>query len=141
MINLDFLSNLDVTPADELVKTKKPTFTKTPIEGDFRIFRKGAIAFTEAFAAQVGDKWIDVVFSTDWLQYPAGQPAIAFININSEEKPAKADIKKDGTVTYIKERFLALSTELWGIDWENLAYVDFKLESPEVKVPIALHLK
>ena len=138
-LNLDFLSNLEVTTADEFAAKKKVTgISQIPLEGDFRVMRNGSVIFSEAFRAQVDNNWLDIVFSKEWLQYPPNQPAVAFISITAEDNRAKADIKQEGKIAYIKERFLALSTELWGIDWENLSFVDFKLESPEVIVPVCL---
>jgi len=142
MSNLDlgFLSDLSVTPAEEFVKTKKGTASTSaiPIDGDFRMHRNGTISYAPDFKEKVGDKWLDFVFSKDWLQYPADKPSIAFININHEEKPAKADVKKEGSSVYVKERFLELASELWGINWEMRSFIDFKVEEQEVKIPIAL---
>ena len=116
---------------------KSRTTPQVPIEGDFRIFRNGGIEFTEAFRAKVNEKWIDVVFTSRWDMYPKDKTPLCFININTIDKPAKADIKKETKLSYIKDYFLEDSAELWGIDWENTTFVDFKLEDTTVKIKIA----
>ena len=139
-MNLDFLSDLSVTPAEEFIKTKKKGVATAgiPIDGDFRVHRNGTISYAPDFKDKVGDNWLYFVFSKEWLQYPETAPSIAFISINHEKKPAKADVKKEGISVYIKERFLSLSTELWSINWEMRSFIDFKIEDKEVKIPIAL---
>jgi len=138
-LDLGFLGDLSITPAEEFAKKKVTTSTSAiPIDGDFRMHRNGTISFSDDFKAKVGEKWLDFVFSKEWLQFPKTAPSIAFININHEEKPAKADVKKEGSSVYVKERFLGLASELWGINWEMRSFIDFKVEDQEVTVPIAL---
>ncbi len=134
-MKLDFLSDLNLE-APEMVR-KSRTTSQVPIEGDFRIFRNGSIEFTEAFRAKVNEKWIDVVFTSQWDAYPKDQQALCFININTTDKPAKADIKKEAKLAYLKEYFLKDATELWGINWETTSFIDFKLEDTQVNIKIA----
>lgn len=134
-MKLDFLNDLNLEAPK--VERKSRTTSQVPIEGDFRVFRNGGIEFTDAFRAKVNGKWIDVIFTSKWDAYPKDKQALCFININTTDKPAKADIKKETKLSYIKEFFLKESKDLWGIDWENIAFVDFQLEDTTVDVKIA----
>lgn len=134
-MNLDFLNDLNL----EAPKTERKSraTVQVPIEGDFRVFRNGGIEFTDAFRAKVNGKWIDVVFTSKWDAYPKDKQALCFININTIDKPAKADIKKETKLSYIKEFFLTEAAILWGINWEVSSFVDFKLEDTTIDIKIA----
>lgn len=134
-MELDFLNDLNLEAPDVVRKTR--TTSQVPIEGDFRIFRNGGIEFTEAFRAKVNKKWIDVVFTSNWDSYPKDKQALCFININTIDKPAKADIKKETKLSYIKDFFLKEAASLWHIDWENTSFVDFKMEDTTIDIKIA----
>jgi len=135
-MDLSFLSDLNLE-APEKEKRSRTTM-QVAIAGDFRIFRSGGIEFTEEFRTKVDNKWLDIVFSSKWKEYPQDRQKLCFININTIDKPAKADIKTESkSVVYIKDTFLVESEELWGIKWENTAFVDFKLEDTSIEVKIA----
>jgi hypothetical protein len=107
-MDFGFLKNLDQV----LVETPKVKKEKVvyPIEGDFRVKANGTILFTPAFEKRIAQKvspeaivtkWLDVVFSDDWHQYPKDNPKVCLMVINDQDKPLKADIKFQGKITYI----------------------------------------
>ena len=133
-MNFDFLENLELVPMPEKAKKESVSY---PLEGDFRVKHNGEIIFSEDFRKRVGTKWLDFVFSSEWIQYPKDKPNVAFVIINDDEKAARADVKTEGVSTYLKERFPAKAQELWGIDMKEHGFVDFKLEDPIIEVKIA----
>lgn len=133
-MDLSFLSNMEVAAAPEKAARIQ---TQLPINGDIRIHRTGKISFSENFAAIVGEKWLDIFFAHDWVQYDKTQPNVCFINISNDEKPAKADVKSAGTSVFVKNEFWKGASEFFGFDAE-LSFVDMLMEDVEVKVPIAL---
>lgn len=144
-MNFNFISDIEVPEPVKEVRASTGVGT-IPIDGHFRVLRNGSIVFTPEFAsllAKVDDKgkvldrkWLDFVFSSDWPVYPQDQPAVCFLHINPFGKAAKADVKTEGTSTYIKKYFLEKSTELWGIDWDKTTYIDFKIEDVSLDVKI-----
>jgi hypothetical protein len=136
MGKFDFLENLD----EDLLKVdlgKKKEKVVYEMKGDIRIKRNGEISFSDSFRKKVGDKWVDFVFSKDWIQYPKDKPALCFINI-CDKGAALGDVKTEGTSVYIKERFLSKATELWGIDWDANGFIDFNVEPEGAEIKIAL---
>jgi hypothetical protein len=136
MGKFDFLETLD----QDLLKVetgKKKEKVVYEMKGDIRIKRNGEITFSEEFRKKAAGKWIDFVFSKEWIQYPKDKPAICFINI-CDEKSALADVKTEGTSVYVKERFLEKATELWGIDWDACGYTDFTVAEEGADIKIAL---
>lgn len=133
-MDLSFLTNMEVAEAP---KGKAPATQSTPINGDMRIRRAGKIEFTEEFKNVVGDKWIDIFFAHDWLQYDKEKPNVCFINISNEEKAPKADIKGEGTSVFVKNEFWVKAAAFFNFEPE-LSYVDLSMEDITVPVPIAL---
>jgi len=144
-MNFDFINDIEVAEPVKTVKTPSGVGT-IPIDGHFRVLRNGSIVFTEQFAGlltkvsgedEVADrKWLDFVFSTDWPVYPQDKPAVCFLHINPFGKAAKADVKTEGTSTYIKNYFLEKAKELWNINWDETTYVDFKIEDVSMDIKI-----
>jgi len=135
-MDFSFLKNLD----QQLVETPKAKKEKVayPIEGEFRVKSNGTIIFSEEFAKTVGEKWIDVVFSDDWHQYPKDNPPVCLLVINNQDKPLKADIKAQGKITYIQEQFIPKAEAFWGIDFKERGFVDFSVDKNGASIKIAL---
>lgn len=135
-MDFSFLKNLNESLIEPVKAKKEPVVY--PIEGDFRVKHNGTIIFSDEFRERVGGKWIDIIFSDEWFQYPKENPACAFIIINDEEKPLKADIKAEGKLTYLTEKFVPKAQEFWGFDFQERGFVDFKIEPKGAAVKIAL---
>ena len=133
-MDLGFLSNMEVAAPEMPAKRSQGG---TPINGAMRIRKAGKVEFSDDFRTLVNEKWLDLFFSHNWLQYDKANPNILFLCINDEEKPAKADVKSEGTSVYVKEYLWAEAAEVFGFDPE-LSFVDLVLEDAELPVPIAL---
>jgi len=150
-MEFDFLQDVaqDLTAPDKAPRAK----VVYAIEGDFRIKRNGEIVFHDDFRKKIaildkkgkatGDiKWIDFIFTSDWSQYPKDKPNVCFINViepitsdsGKVDQGAKADVKKETKVTYIKDVFIPKAAELWGFDLEQFGFIDFKIA--DVVVPV-----
>jgi hypothetical protein len=131
-MNFDFLNDLGESLLP--VETKKRVAaSKVPVNGIMRVTKK-QIVFGDEFRASVGTKMIDMVFSTEWSQYPTGKPKVLFcVVLLNEEKPLKADIKKEGPTQYAAELLgklinffdLPEDTKSVELDWspENAVFV------------------
>lgn len=144
-MDFSFLKNLDQV----LVETPKAKKEKVvyPIEGDFRVKANGTILFTPEFEKRIGSKvtsegiitkWLDVVFSDEWHQYPKDAPKVCLMVINDQDKPLKADIKAQGKITYIQEQFIPKAEVFWDISFEERGFIDFKVETEGAPIKIAL---
>lgn len=134
-MDLGFLESLELTPVPEKKgNTGRPA---APLEGDLRLHKSGRVVFSDSFRELVGEKWIDLFFANKWLQYPKDQPNVLFLCINDKEKPAKADIKSEGTSVFVKDQFWFEASPALGFEFD-LPYIELVLETTEVPVPIAL---
>jgi hypothetical protein len=132
MLDLSVLEGLQVEKPVELankrtvIKGKK----KHPENGDFRITKQGEIYYSPEFRAEltVNDQLnhLDICNGKE-MNFGGKEVSFMFLGIVPYTEPKASVQGIEGKVSFIHKKFLAMATELYGINWEQTPYVDFKI--------------
>ncbi len=133
MSQFSFLS--DITIAEPKQAATRGSSKIPKLEAGIRFYKKGAVELSDVVVRTTNaTDAMDVFFSHDWVQYPKTEKNFLIIHFGDSKK---ADIKKVGNSTFVKEELWPKLVEEFGLG--EAKYADFNLESVDsISLEVAL---